>query len=129
MKTITCGANRVEVTVVESIGGYLNETTDSDDTLYRDRDGNYYIETQRSFAIPKNARYEMPRDAEWFNRQRRTRTKVRRATPLAAMLWYVEWFVNDAKLKRQLKQQLTGGHSADIIRFPVEASRELRVAL
>jgi len=44
METLTCDGKKLKVNELEQIGGELNATTDFSDTLYRSRDGRYFLE-------------------------------------------------------------------------------------
>jgi hypothetical protein len=98
----------VEVAVVESIGGYVNETTEGDDVLCRDKTGTYYLERKR---------------VKTHGVARTESTKVQPASPLAAMLWFVENFVNDQTFARLFRDTLTGGQRADVVRFQAPAQQ------
>ena len=66
--TITCNTKQLKVREIDQRGGYLNETTDFTDRLFRDRKGRYFLEEERQNSLPPNATYTMPRDREWVRR-------------------------------------------------------------
>jgi hypothetical protein len=101
METITCNKKQLEVREIEQIGGMLNSTTDYTDTLYRGRDGRYYLEEETSTPLPLNASYTMPRDGEWVRLMEQRKTSTREIPEREAMLWFVTMFLNDNRLRKR----------------------------
>jgi len=101
METITCDAKQIKAEEIEQIGGYLNAMTVFTDTLYRGRGGRYYLEQERNVPLPPNARYILPRDRAWVERMEQRRTSTKEISEKEAMLWYVDAFLNDDKLRKR----------------------------
>ena len=110
MTTITCGANRVEVTVIGEIGA---------DVLYRDKYGRYYVQNAEPNPLTKQAKWSL---REWLEYHAPKRARVRPMSPRAAMLWYVDRFVTDPLLANLFRAAIVaGGGTAQIIPFPKPA--------
>src|SRR5205823_13093144 len=91
-----------KVREIEQIGGYNGPTCDYTDKLFRGRGGRYYLEKERSIPVPENANYTLPRDREWFDRVTQRQTETREITETEAMLWYIDSFVNDGRLRKRI---------------------------
>jgi hypothetical protein len=102
METITCDDRKqIKADLLEEIGGSLDPTTDFTDQLYRSRDGRYFLKAERRNPLPPNANYSWPRDREWMRRMERRKTSVKEISESQAMLWYVNTFLNDDKLRKR----------------------------
>jgi hypothetical protein len=102
METITCGSVLIEAEEIEQTGGFLNPTTDFTDTLFRGRDGHYYLEERTSIPLPENATYTLPRDREWMDRMEQEKISIREIGEKEALLWAVDSFINDERLTERL---------------------------
>jgi len=101
METLTCDGKKLKVNELEQIGGELNATTDFSDTLYRSRDGRYFLEEERTDPLPLNSSRQWPRDRALIERMQNKEISVKQISERDAMTWYVKSFLNDAKLKRR----------------------------
>ena len=101
METITCEGMRIEAEEIEQIGGEFGDLSNFTDILYRDSSGRYFLKEERSYKVPNNAKYQMPRDREWFDRMTQSETETREISEKEAMQWYIEMFMNDEKLKER----------------------------
>jgi hypothetical protein len=101
MDTITCDGEEIKVNEIEQIGGVLNPTCDFTDTLYRSRDSRYFLEEERTDALPLNASHQRPRDRELIERMQNKEISVKQVSQRDAMIWYVKSFMNDTKLKKR----------------------------
>jgi hypothetical protein len=106
METITCDGKQLKVREIEQIGGYNGPTCDYTDKLFRARGGRYYLEENRSTPVPQNATYTMPRDREWLDRVTRPKIETREITEKEAMLWYIDSFISDERLRKRIAKLL-----------------------
>src|SRR5205823_10254711 len=109
MTTIECAGKQIAVEEIEEIGGTLNSTTDYTDTLYRSRDGRYLLEEERSIPVPRNAVYTLPRDREWLDQMEKKQVSVKEISERDAMIWYVDSFLNDSRLRRKFMRLIMSG--------------------
>jgi hypothetical protein len=108
METITCDAKQIKVNEIEQTGGYLNPATKYTDKLYRDRAGRYYLEQERNVPLPLNASYTMPRDRDWIRRMQQRTISTEEISEKEVMLWYVDTFLNDDKLRKRFIDLIGG---------------------
>jgi hypothetical protein len=114
MTTIECDGKQIRAEEIEEIGGSLNETMDFTDTLYRDNRGRYFLEQRATIPIPKNAVYQLPRDRGWFDKMRDEEISVKQLSQREALIWYVDSFVNDDRLRLELVRLITAGVHARV---------------